>query len=418
VVVSDSSTNTTSADAIKTMPAEACTTAVEIFPGWNLLNLVRQPFAPFKASDWAADINTQGGTITRIQKWDGTGWAAYSVGAPFGDFDIEPGKGYFVYSQERTTWMNSGNVPPCPMDYHISAGWNLTGFPLGTHTTATALADAINKDLEMITKIQSWDGSGWQAYSVDAPFGDFEINRNNGLFLFAQTPGTFTQACDGDGSVCGAYVAPDVWKEFDCYNLAAIGKETGADPFTPSWELIGGYWQWGRKGPDPGEWYNTNTANFAHGPTGPGAADANDGAVTGWDGTDAPDGAWSDASKTANDPCPAGYRVPTKSDWDGVVANNTQSTVGTWSSFPDDPVNYSVALKFGDKLMLPAAGIRDNFNGALSGRGYEGHWWSSSESSASTAWHLYLPSNSSSATMYAYGMSSRSLGQSVRCVAE
>lgn len=57
-------------------------------------------------------------------------------------------------------------------------------------------------------------------------------------------------------SSCGAYVAPGVWKEFECYNLAAIGKTTGDDPFTPSWRLIGGYWQWGRKGPDSSQWYS------------------------------------------------------------------------------------------------------------------------------------------------------------------
>jgi len=41
------------------------------------------------------------------------------------------------------------------------------------------------------------------------------------------------------------------------FNLAAIGKTTGDDPFTPSWRLIGGYWQWGRKGPDESEWYES-----------------------------------------------------------------------------------------------------------------------------------------------------------------
>ena len=78
---------------------------------------------------------------------------------------------------------------------------------------------------------------------------------------------------------CGAYVAPGVWKEFDCYNLAAIGKTTGDDPFTPSWRLIGGYWQWGRKGPGSSQWHDTNTPNFAHGPTGPGSSEANDGLI-------------------------------------------------------------------------------------------------------------------------------------------
>jgi hypothetical protein len=107
-------------------------------------------------------------------------------------------------------------------------------------------------------------------------------------------------------------VALDVCKKFDCYNLAAIGKTTNDDPFTPSWRLIGGYWQWGRKGPSSSQWYDTNTGHFAHGPTGPGESEANSGEISNWDSSIAPNGSWSDSHTTANDPCPAGFRVPTK----------------------------------------------------------------------------------------------------------
>ena len=114
-------------------------------------------------------------------------------------------------------------------------------------------------------------------------------------------------------STCGAYVAPGVWKEFDCYNLAAIGKTTGDDPFTPSWRLIGGYWQWGRKGPD-------------------------------------------------------------ESQWDGVINNNTQRDVGTWA---ESITNYSTASFFGDALMLPAAGYRYFRGGTEHLRGSIGSYWTS-----------------------------------------
>jgi uncharacterized protein (TIGR02145 family) len=214
--------------------------------------------------------------------------------------------------------------------------------------------------------------------------------------------------------VCGAYVVPNVWKEFDCYNLAAIGKTTNDDPFTPSWRLIGGYWQWGRKGPDSSQWYDTSTEHFAHGPAGPGESEANDGEISNWDDDYASDGAWSDSYKTANDPCPAGFRVPTESQWAGVIGNNTQSTVGTWSTTLNDHTNYSSARFFGNDLMLPATGNRNYDSGSLYNRGNSGYYWSSSQYTSDFAWNL----NFSSSNVNTSYNSLRRLGFSVRCVAE
>jgi len=242
---------------------------------------------------------------------------------------------------------------------------------------------------------------------------------NGQVMLDDQVVTTTAVSIDGSSEViseCGAYVAPGVWKEFDCYNLAAIGKTTGDDPFTPSWRLIGGYWKWGRKGADESEWYDTNTSHFAHGPTGPELVDANKDIISGWDTTYASDGSWSDGSKTANDPCPDGYRVPTRSQWDGVDWNNTQSIVGTWSK---SETNYSSAIYFGDNLMLPAAGNRNFFNGKLGRRGYYGSYWSSTDIAWESAWRLVFNSDSSSSQIYCHTYSTyRYYGFSVRCIAE
>jgi uncharacterized protein (TIGR02145 family) len=198
--------------------------------------------------------------------------------------------------------------------------------------------------------------------------------------------------------VCRAKVTATDYKDFMCYNLGAAN--TSADPFTPGWEINGGYWQWGR------------LVQAAAGPTGSGSGQANGGVVSGWNTTYAANGDWADGTKTANDPCPADYRVPTKAQWAGVIANNTITYVGSFSS---SNTNYGAGVKLGDELMLPAAGSRDATVGALTNRGNNGNYWSTMENTTAPGGSWYMLFTSSS-TITASGF--RTSGRSVRCVAE
>ena len=194
---------------------------------------------------------------------------------------------------------------------------------------------------------------------------------------------------------CGAYVSAGVYKVFACYNLGAT--DTTADPNTPVQGIHGNYYQWGSK---------TVVAD----------AYTSAGTISGWNAPPAIYGAWLDDSKTANDPCPAGFRVPTKIQWDGVIANNTitRTDTGTWSS---SATNYAAAISFGTPtiktLTLPAAGYRNGSDGTLFSRGAYGYYWSSTMN-VTNAWNLDF--NSSSA--YTYNGFNRTYGFSVRCVSE
>jgi len=137
---------------------------------------------------------------------------------------------------------------------------------------------------------------------------------------------------------CGAYLWDDVryWHQFMCHNL---GADYNLDPFVPSENIHGDKYQWGYKDPI----IKQKDDVYESGP------------VSGWNTVRKYD-TWDNG---IDDPCPSGYRVPIGREWDKVLRYNNINRIGTWNG--NLGRNANAGIKFGDNLMLPAAGARDEY---------------------------------------------------------
>jgi hypothetical protein len=198
-----------------------------------------------------------------------------------------------------------------------------------------------------------------------------------------------------DCACCGALVANGKFQEFMCWNL---GADYTADPFTISSQIFGARYYWGEKKP-----YLTQ------------AEDATFNGTEVFGANTIVD--WSDFIKTAKDPCPAGYRVPSADLWNEVKNNNTRTLVGPWVGSISAFTSYA---KFGNSLLLPANGQRTggySFS-TTSIRGTLAGYWTSSINPAPNTVNAMLIIKSSNLIdpYFARGINNQSLG--IRCVKE
>ena len=205
---------------------------------------------------------------------------------------------------------------------------------------------------------------------------------------------------------------------FMCYNLGANSDMTidqqraYASRNNTDAGVYGDLYQWGR----PTDGHEKRTSSVARGPVSFDAKGSsfviNSNAPIDWVSPQNPN-LWG-STKTANDPCPDGWRVPTRAEWNSILDTDTNTiqeiTSGATRGYLVTPVGSS-----SPKLFLPAAGWRGYGDGVLSGStGTYGYYWSST-TSGTDSYFITLSSGAvtGSAALIA---DARAYGRSVRCV--
>ena len=124
--------------------------------------------------------------------------------------------------------------------------------------------------------------------------------------------------------------------------------------------------------------------------------------VIDWNGVGASGVRW----YATNDPCPTGWRVPTREEIQSLGLSDTPSK---WTT--QNGVNGRLFGIYPYQIFLPAAGWRGSGD-SVSGTGANGIYWSSTQSGTRSAWNFGF----SDTTIRSNNYDTRAFGFSVRCV--
>jgi uncharacterized protein (TIGR02145 family) len=242
---------------------------------------------------------------------------------------------------------------------------------------------------------------------------------------------------------CGATTIYGGWQTFMCHNL---GADESSDPFTwatgnpdGSGGTLGYLYQWGRNA-DGHQLRNStavtatitaatyNNAEVGTYPlffTSDEVANVNnkDWITDGGQDIATVKYRWGSSTnsnsattpKGINDPCPAGWKVPSQYQWASISVGGTGQGAypATWTATGTSGTDGGVMI--GNALYLPAAGYRGR-NGGLRDVGNEGHYWSSTWRIVNSSYHMHFKTSNN--TMQSAYTTDPADGSSVRCVPE
>ncbi len=262
----------------------------------------------------------------------------------------------------------------------VTAGTNVSVTGAGTTTNpyvVNATGAAGSPTGTAPGQMQYWDGTKWVTVATG--------NEGQVLTFTGGVPTWTTTAGfrDVQNPVTGA-----IWMD---RNLGASRVATSRDDENSYGDL----YQWGRGA----DWHQKRTSGITYALSGSATPGHSDFIVSESEPKDwlitQNDNLWQGLDGI-NNPCPDGYRVPTKAEWEAEIA--------TW-----DVLGASGGIN--SHLKLPAAGARNSYHGGLINEGKVGHYWSSTVSGINS---FCLDFWSSDVTEVI--TQSRAPGMSVRCI--
>ncbi|OPB88868.1 FISUMP domain-containing protein [Elizabethkingia ursingii] len=213
-----------------------------------------------------------------------------------------------------------------------------------------------------------------------------------------------------------------------------LGVDVSLDPDKPSQALFGNYYQFGR---------NTVVAD----------AYSSSGAISGWNKNMAPNNAWNSGTeinpiKTAQDPCPSGWRVPTYAEmwvlWLNTNYASDPEFLGDVKNMSSTNYNAGIVLKSihnpAIKVTIPFTGSRNYNDGSLgtdynntnkitNGRGVNGNLWVTTKANTNPSVYSFFGTKAyTSDQSWSYllaisakdtnGTDTRNQANPIRCIAQ
>jgi uncharacterized protein (TIGR02145 family) len=211
---------------------------------------------------------------------------------------------------------------------------------------------------------------------------------------------------------CSANVSGTV-RTFLCHNL---GANTTINPFTTT-PAVGHLYQWGRKTDGHQVPTSATTTTLATNSDATLPADVVGKFIIVTSGTTdwltpQVNTLWNGTTKGVNDPCPAGFRVPSQGEWGGIYKGGIQGGLHGASDYNNISGVAGTHIKVGNNLVLPFYNIRNGTNGNFDGLNRCNYW--SSTASGGNARVLH----SSDASIFPNNTVPRTYGSAVRCIAE